>query len=231
VSPAEALRYGWQGFLANVQSIAIIAVVVIAVQVLGTLLVESLQTTANQGGTLGGPTFSAAALLAQIATLVISLIVALGLIRAALTIVDGGRPQLATVFSTEALGTYVVASLLYGIGVLVGLVMCIIPGLIIAVLWTFYGYAIADGGRGLAATAALGKSYRVVRANLADLVLFWLVLVLVTLVMGVVAAIPVIGYVFALVAGVLLYPTIAIAVAYLWRKFTGGRVAPLAGVS
>ena len=74
----------------------------------------------------------------------ISLVIGLGLIRAALAILDGGRPSVEQLVSTKDIGPYIIASLLVALIVTVGLVLCIIPGLIAGFLLQFYGYAIID---------------------------------------------------------------------------------------
>lgn len=211
-SVSEAFSYGWQGFSRNIGPLAIIALLVIAaqvvVQILRTLFDNWLLDT---GASLLG-TF-------------ISLLIALGLIRAALIIIDGRRPTVEDVLDTDGIGVYIVASLLVAVLVTLGLVLCILPGLIVAFLFQFYGYAIVDRRVDATTSApnsdpigALRASFAITSANALPLILLGLLIM---------AA----NFVGALLCGVGLLVTIpmtAIAQAYAWRFFSRGTIAPLA---
>lgn len=211
-SVTEAFTYGWQGFTRNIGPLAIIALVVIAAQLVTQVLQRLfdnwvLDLSANLVGAF------------------ISLVISLGLIRAALIIIDGGRPKVEDVVSTDGIGSYIVASLLVAAIVTVGLVLCIVPGLIAGFLLQFFGYAIVDRRVDATTTApnsdpigALRASFAVTSANAVPLILLALLAL---------AA----NFVGALLCGVGLLVTIpvtAIAVAYAWRFFTAGRIAVLA---
>ncbi len=158
----------------------------------------------------------------NIVSLFVSLVITIGLIRAALIILDGGQPRIEDVLSTRDLLTYLAASVMVWILVVVGLFLCIIPGLIAGFLMQFFGYAIVDKktAEGPAPMSdpvgALRTSYQVVSRNAGDLI----VLALLCIVLNVAGA---------LLCGVGLLvslPVTAIGVAYAWRFFTGGRIAP-----
>lgn len=152
----------------------------------------------------------------------VSLVIGLGLIRAALAILDGGRPSVEQLVSTKDIGTYLIASLLVAVIVMVGLLLCVIPGLVAGFLLQFYGYAIIDRKSDSVTTApqssptgALRASFEVVAANFGPLILLAVLCFLLN-VAG------------ALLCGVGLLvslPVTAIAIAYAWRYFSGGRIA------
>jgi uncharacterized membrane protein len=152
----------------------------------------------------------------------ISLVIGLGLIRAALAILDGGRPSVEQLVSTKDIGTYLIASLLVAVIVMVGLLLCVIPGLVAGFVLQFYGYAIIDRKSDSVTTApqssptgALRASFEVVAANFGPLILLAVLCFLLN-VAG------------ALLCGVGLLvslPVTAIAIAYAWRYFSGGRIA------
>ena len=103
-----------------------------------------------------------------------SLIIALGFIRAALVIVDGRRPTLDVLLSTDRLLPYAIASILVGLLVVVGFVLCIIPGFIAMFLLWFFGYAILDapdepGSPARDPIAAMRRSYELASANVGSL--------------------------------------------------------------
>jgi uncharacterized membrane protein len=149
-------------------------------------------------------------------------VIGLGLIRAALAILDGGRPSVDQLVSTKDIGPYIIASLLVAVIVTVGLLLCVVPGLIAGFLLQFYGYAIIDRKTDSVTTApqssptgAIRASFEVVAANIGPLILLAVLCFLLN-VAG------------ALLCGVGLLvslPVTSIAIAYAWRYFSGGRIA------
>jgi uncharacterized membrane protein len=207
----SALTYGWNGLKNNVGSIAVIALVIVAIN----FVLNGLTWIAGDNGFLR--------FVVSVVSFFVSLVVALGLIRAALEIVDGRRPEIGDLLSTDGIGVYLVASLLVAVLVTLGLVLCIIPGLIIGFLLQFYGYAIVD--RRVDATSAapqsdpigaLRASFQITSSNVGSL----LALSIVNLVLNIIgAALCGIGLLVTL-------PVTAIAIAYAWRQLTGGPIAP-----
>jgi uncharacterized membrane protein len=159
----------------------------------------------------------------SLASAFISLVIGLGLIRAALIILDGRSPEVSDLLSTKDLVPYILASLLTGVIVVFGLVLCIIPGLIAGFLLQFFGYAIvdrrSDTGTGAPSSDPIGAmrtSYEIASKNVGNL----LVLALLCLVLNLVGALLCgLGLIVSL-------PVTAIAIAYAWRHFTGGIIAP-----
>jgi uncharacterized membrane protein len=152
----------------------------------------------------------------------ISLVVGLGLIRAALAILDGGRPSVEQLISTKDIWPYIIASLLVAVIVTVGLILCLIPGLIAGFLLQFYGYAIIDRKSDSVTTApessptgALRASFEVVAANVGSLILLAVLCLLLNLA----------GALLCGLGLLVTLPVTAIAVAYAWRYFSGGRIA------
>jgi uncharacterized membrane protein len=201
-----AISYGWNAFTRNVGPLLLIGLIVVLLSI-GLSLV---------GQFIFGDSIILS-LTWNIVTTVISLIVAMGLIRAALAVVDGRTPEVGMLFSGEGFVPYLVASLLVGISVGFGLLLCLIPGLILAFLFAFYGYAIVDG-RTNDGIEAMKISWQVASSNVGSLILLLLLVV-------------VINFAGALLCGLGLfvtYPLTAIAIAYAWRRLTGGPVAALA---
>jgi uncharacterized membrane protein len=141
----------------------------------------------------------------------------MGLIRAALSVLDGGRPDVSMLFQTEGLAPYLIASIVFGVAVFVGLVLCIIPGLILGFLLFFYGYAIVDG-RTDDAIEALKTSWNLASKNVGPLLLLFVLAILINIVGALLCGI---GLLFT-------YPITAVAVAYGWRTVSGGRIAEIA---
>ena len=214
----DALGYGWKGFQNNLGPIVVIMAAIIVVNLLFSLL----------GRVTRDSTFLSLGV--NLLSAFVSLLIALGLIRAALLIVDGRRPELADLLSTDGIGVYVLASLLVWVIVTVGFILCVIPGLIAGFLLQFYGYAIVDRRTDTTTVVpnadpigALRTSYEVVSANVGSLILLALVgigIAIATVIGLILCVVP--GLVIMFVAG----PLMAIALAYAWRFFTGGVIAP-----
>ncbi len=152
----------------------------------------------------------------------ISLVIGLGLIRAALAILDGGRPTVEQLISTKDIVPYIIASLLVAVIVTIGFILCIIPGLIAAFLLQFFGYAIIDKKADAVTTApestpvgAIRASFEIVAANVGPLILLAVLCFLLNMV----------GALLCGVGLLVTLPVTAIAVAYAWRYFSGGRIA------
>jgi hypothetical protein len=204
LDPTEAISYGWKGLTKYLGPLLLITLVVVVISV---------------GMSLVGYLFDSwfLQLTWNIVTTVVSLIVAMGLIRAALAVVDGRTPEVGMLFHTDNFVPYLVASILVGLSVGIGLLLCIIPGLILGFLFAFYGYAIVDG-RVSDGIEAMKTSWNVVSANVGQLLLLF-ILVFIINIAG------------ALLCGVGLfftYPLTAIAIAYAWRRVSGGAVTALA---
>ena len=199
-----AIGYGWKAMTRYIGPFVLIALVVVLVQValsVAGYYIDNywLRMTWN------------------ILVWVVGLILAMGLIRAALAVLDGGRPDVGMLFHTEGLLPYLVASILVGLAVGVGLILCIIPGLILGFLFAFYGYAIVDRKTG-DAIEAMKISWNLTSKNIGPLILLFILAFLINLVGALLCGV---GLLFT-------YPITAVAIAYAWRTLTGGRIAELA---
>ena len=205
----EALSYGWNGFKRYFGPLVVIMLVVIVISV-------ALVYLRPQNYLL--------AMIVYFVQLAVWLIIGLGLIRAALAIVDGRAPILSDLLSTKDLLPYFVASIVAAVVVGVGFLLCIIPGLIAAYLLQFFGYAIVDNQTGSTmgrpdGMGALSTSYEITKQTVGTL-------------LPLVLACALLNLVGALLCGVGLLvtaPVTAIALAFAWRRLTGGPVAPIAG--
>lgn len=209
----DAVAYGWNAFKNNVGPLVVISVVIFLVSAIS----SSLQSSARDQW-FASTAFSLAGAL-------VSMILTMGLIRAALMIVDGRTPSVSDVFRTDDLGVYIVAAILSWLITVVGIVLCILPGLIAAFLLSLFGYAIIDhyesGVRVPQSTAvgALRTSYEIVSRNVGGYIVLLLLLFVVNLV----------GAALCLVGLLVSMPVSAVATAYAWRQFTGGVIVPQAG--
>ena len=225
----EAIKYGWAKFSKNAAPFVIGALIVgaigIAFSILGQILAATIFDTSptttidpetgvpeiEQAGFLAA--FFANAVVSFIGQ-VITTLAAAGLVKMAFDAVSGREVSLGTMFDGWDKLQLLVASILVGIATFIGIILCVIPGIIVAVLSAFTTALVVD--QKLGAIDAIKASVALVRGNLGA-VLLWM---LVALVCGIVGAL-------ACGVGLLVaIPVILISQAYTLRTLTGGQVAP-----
>jgi uncharacterized membrane protein len=194
-----ALAYGWRTFRANVRPMLVVVVVPLVAQlvlaVAGRVLIHSV----------------ARWFLFQIVGIVVAAIAGIGVPRMALMISAGEPPAIGRAFRSERLVAWVVFSAVFGLAEGVGLVLCVIPGLLFLAFFGLAPYFFLDRGLGL------GEALRASRAAVTGNGLAFAVLV--AIVVGVLGAV-------VFVVGALVTQAVAaLALAYLYRHVTGDPVA------
>jgi len=110
---------------------------------------------------------------------VINLVIGIGLIKITLEFVDGKKPKLSQLFYYKPIVRYILASLINGIIVFVGLLLLIIPGIILAVRLQYATYLIID--KNLGPIEAIKTSWRITRGNTWNLFFFGIILGLINI--------------------------------------------------
>jgi len=110
---------------------------------------------------------------------VVNTIVAMGLIRISLEFVDKAKPKIRDVFYYKPIVKYILVSLANGIIVLVGLILLIIPGIILAIRLQYATYLIVD--KNLDPIEALKTSWKITRGHTWNLFFFGLLIGLVNI--------------------------------------------------
>jgi uncharacterized membrane protein len=200
-SVGESVSYGWNAYWKNVGPLVGITIVIFIVNVVGSALGQLSDSV------VFGVVMSLIGWL-------VGLLLSFGLIRASLAVTRGEKPEVGMLFATDGFGPYIVASILFEIGVLIGLVLCIIPGIIFGIIFMFYGYVIAENPDLASPTDALRRSADITRGHRWELFALGLILLLINIV-GVVACL--VGLVFT-------YGISAIAIAYAYRSLSGAPV-------
>jgi uncharacterized membrane protein len=150
---------------------------------------------------------------------VIGLLLGMVATRLSLDIFDTGRPDLSRLSDLlPLLPSYFIGKLLYGVMVMVGLLLLIIPGFIVAYMFLYVGYLVVD--RQLGPIEALQESRVVTSGVKLDLFLFSLV----------VGVMNVIGAICLLVGLFVTIPVTLMASAYVYRRLSP-RTAGAAGVA
>ncbi len=223
----NALSYGWAKFQANWQPlilamlalVAAFVVVGVLYAIIQSAVIGDVETTINDDGTLetsGGGSFLTSLIVSAIFIgffMVASIVVGAMLIRAALDLTEGKAISTGSILKLPAIGPLVVLGLIVGGLTLVGTILCYVPGLIVGFLLQFSVHFLLD--KGLAPVEACKASFELVKANLANAAIWYIV----ALVVGGAGAI-------ACGVGILVtYPIALIGTAYTYKKFTAQPVA------
>ncbi|HEX6337631.1 MAG TPA: hypothetical protein VFZ85_11795 [Jiangellaceae bacterium] len=198
----EAVSAGWQRFWPNILPMALFALIVWAVNG----LFQLLQRDASAGGRF----------VLSLISFVLGQLIAIGWIKIALDITDG-RPinAQAVIDKFKLVVPYLIAALLYALMVGIGLILLIVPGVIAAIVFAFYGFHIVDTGS-TDPIGALRRSADITRGHRWQLFLFGLLLIGLNL-LGILL----------LIVGVLITSGISLlAIAYVYRRLSPAPAAP-----
>ena len=147
----------------------------------------------------------------------------------------GRRASVGSLFSSAApaIPALIVMSILLGIGVGIGLILLVIPGLILLTIWAVTAPAIVVEGAG--PVESFGRSHQLVRGDgwsvFWTIVVVWLITALITGVLGLIGdAISGVAYGVALsIAAFVTAPIHALAVSVMFFNLGGGSPAPAPG--
>jgi uncharacterized membrane protein len=192
----EAFRTGWRGFVANIGPLIVVALVVWVVT-------GAINLLTRQSSGVGQ-------FLLSMLSFFVGQVVAIVWIKLALSILDGREFTADSLLPGGAtLVSYIVASLLFAVMLTVGLVLLVIPGIIVAVVFGLYGWALID--KALDPIEALRHSSRITSGHRWEVFAFAVVAILLNIV-GLVA----------LIIGVLVTSAVTlIAAAHVYRQLDG----------
>ena len=130
--------------------------------------------------------------------------------------------------------TVAAASILAGIGISIGFVLIIIPGLILLTFWSLIVPSIVIGGEGV--FGSFSKSWRTVRGYawhvFGTYVLVFLILIVVDIVLGLILlALPLVArnFISSIVSGTLVAPFLALVVTLVYYRLTAAHEARAGG--
>jgi hypothetical protein len=170
-----ALGYGWAKFTENLGSMVAIVAIFFGV----TLVFNIFANTVLFGEGISSSLLFGLALL--IVGLFLGYLVEAGLIRTALSVTTGAKPDPGQMFSTERLGPFVIASILVVLLGFVGLLACCIGLVAVRIFLLFYGFFVLDPERRVEPIDSLKRSFDLVRRNPADVLLFAVVIVIINM--------------------------------------------------
>jgi len=124
-------------------------------------------------------------------------IVDLGVLAVFLKLIDGTPTSVGDIFKNwDKVFAFVIATVIYGIVVILGLFLLIVPGIFFALRLQFYSYLIID--KGLNPFEALSESYNLTRGFALDLLILIIVqffILIFGLLFFIIGVIPAIGYI------------------------------------
>jgi hypothetical protein len=194
-----ALTYGFNKFFANWQAILGVIAVAFAAELVFNIL--SIGVSSLPGRLLFG-----------VIGIVVNAVVAIGIYKTALMVTAGRTISIGEAFTYDRWGDWIVFSFVYGLMVGIGLVACLVPGLIVLAFFGMAPYFFID--RGMSFGEALTASREAATSR------GFALPVLIAVIVG--AA----GLVACFVGALVTMPAAYIAVAYLYRSATGQPVAP-----
>jgi uncharacterized membrane protein len=162
-----------------------------------------------------GPASIAILVLGYLVLLVVAAAISSAQYVGLLGIADGQPTTIGSFFKPRYIGPMIVLTLIVGVLVGIGYVLCVIPGLIVALFAIFAHPILVD--RNLSPIDSLKASIEIVKANVGQVILVWLVAGL-------------IGLAGALACGVgvlVSAPVASLMLVYTYRRLSGGQVAPL----
>ncbi len=128
------------------------------------------------------------------------------------------------------LGTVIIASILAGIGIAIGFVLIIVPGLILLTFWSLIVPSIVIGGEGV--FGSFSKSWRTVRGYawhvFGTYVLVFLILIVFDIVLGLILLfLPVVARnaISSIISGTLVAPFLALVVTLIYYRLTAAHEA------
>jgi len=225
-SVGDAFGYGWNKFKANLGPILIATLVMLAVVAVIQILQFAVtggseatfeidpntgELTSTSSGMVGGSIiaslfFGGLSFLAQ-------LFIQSGIVKGSLDLTRGKPISLGSMFSGIDFVQVLIASLILAVATIIGIVLCVLPGLAVMFLTSFTLYFIID--KELPAIEAIKASISFTMANAGTLIVFFLACI----------AAYIVGAVLCGVGLLVAIPVVVIAQAYTYRTLQGEQVA------
>lgn len=196
-SSTEAIKIGFDLFKKNIITFIKLGAVLFAINIVTGILSSLVeqQVFAN--------------LIVSIASTALSILVQIGMIKILLDLYDGKKLDFTQLYSMYPLALrYLGASILYGLMVVVGIVLLIVPGIYLAIKYQFYSFLIIDKNMGI--MDSFKKSGEMTKGNMMNLFFLGLILVVINI----------IGALLFGIGLLVTIPTSTMAMVYVYRKLS-----------
>jgi len=203
-SGKEALSFGWNTFKANFGFLFSLFLG-IAVIYLGLAALQGYADDQDMSWSI----------LVSFADWILRLLISIGLIQIPLMILDGKKPEYGHLFSGyRYLINYFVGSLVYMLIVICGLILLVVPGVIWAMRFQFFGYYIVD--KNMKPIEALKASWAATAGQVLPLFTFSLLLALINIA----------GALALMIGLTITAPISLLAMAFVYRKLAAQATQP-----
>ncbi|MFM9035972.1 MAG: hypothetical protein ACKOQ4_17110, partial [Mycobacterium sp.] len=229
LSVGDALSWSWQKFARNAVPLLVAALIINVVILLLTVgfavVLEAVSPeTLTAINTASGVVETSTASLTNAGVAVAILGYGIGLlfvgaalsayIGGVLDIADGRPVTVGSFLRPRNVSPMMAATLAVGMLAGIGLLLCIVPGVLVMIFTLLYPVAIVD--RNLSAIAGIRAAVDLARRNFGAVFLAWLISTLIMAIGG-----------FCLVLTVLAWPLTYLFMVFCYRRLTGGPVAPV----
>lgn len=216
-SVGDALTYGWNKFKNNAAFWIAVTLGAIVINVAIQLPTGGLNVYLDFVDASIGPTQPSLLLtaMATIASFLLGVLLQAAFIQGSINEVDGRKPDFASFLMIRNLGIVVLAAVLVGVATAIGLVLCILPGIVVGFLTYFTLQFVID--RDQDAVTAIKSSYQLTSRNVGQLLL----LALACIGINILGAIP------CLLGLLVTGPVTLIASTYAYRVLVRGPVSPV----
>jgi len=225
-SVGEAVSWAWNKFSKNAAAIlvptlvfgVVYAILQGAIQAISTAFSTVDSSSYSDGYSasvslgLGGIVVS---VLGGIVMVIVTAVVQSAYIGGMLDIANGQPVEIGSFFKPRNVVNVIIASILSSLIVFVGVLLCIVPGVIATILLLFTTAVVVD--RNVSGIDGLTTSFNIAKANFGPVALTWLTTI----------GIGILGVLACLVGLIVAYPVIGLVTVYAYRKLSGGFVAPL----
>ena len=137
---------------------------------------------------------------------VVNLVIGIGVIKIALEFIDGKKPKFSDLLYYKPAVKYFIASIVQGIITVIGFILLIIPGIILAIRLSYVSYLIVD--KDLGPVEAIKASWKITKGNAWNLFFFGIL----------VGLINILGVICLLVGLFVTIPLTLLASAFVYRK-------------
>lgn len=186
-SKGEAIRFGWKTARENLGLMVMSLIIIMAIGIM--------------------PAVASNNWVVMVVTWVFDIVVGMGLVRMTLRFVDGDKGELVDLFSPIPLiPNYLIASIVVCIGVSVGFLLLIIPGIYLAVRWYLFPWVLVD--KGVGPFEALRQSWEMTRGSVWNLFLLGFLLCFINI----------LGMMALLIGLLVTIPLSVVAVGYAYRS-------------
>ncbi len=193
----EALRVGWETTKKNLGFLLVVFVIVFTISIFVGIIQQQVKDSVELS------------LAIRILNYVVQLFVGIGLASISLKLIDGKKASFEDLYSHYNLVlNYAVASILYGLIVLAGYILLIVPGIVWTIKYQFYSYFVVDKGMGpLEAIKASGRATQGHKMHLFGF--SWVAL-----------GVMILGLIAVFVGLLVAVPVVMLATAYIYRRLS-----------